>query len=361
MRPGHPDVPAENSGPSLVRPGIPPCSTQQIRAILAGIPRVELACLPTPLQEAKRLSEALGGPQVFVKRDDLTGVAFGGNKTRNLEFRLAAAVASGADAVVMELDQQSNSARQTAGCCNRLGLATILVLEGSEPAEVQGNLLVDHLLGADIRFAPSREEQARISREAVAELRRAGHHPCLLNDIPMFDEGSAIAYLESTCEILDALAKRGLAPDCLYMSSSGKGQAGQVLAQKLLGGFRVRGITATDEFDVPPRGAAIANRAARTLGLDVKVAPEDIVNDDAFVGDAYGTPSPAGNAAVRLFARMEGIILDPIYTGKAAAGMISHIRRGDFRREEVVVFVHTGGTPAIFTHNQLWLEQRARQ
>ena len=215
------------------------------------------------------------------------------------------------------LDQQSNSARQTVGCCSRLGKDTILILEGTMPESVQGNLLVDHLLGAEVRFASSRSEQVRMSRQAVSAARAAGRTPCLLNDIPMFDEGSAIAYLESTCEIVEALGSRGLEPDCLYMSSSGKGQAGQVLAQKLLGGFRVRGITATDEFDIPPRGAEIANRAARTLGLGVSVNLSDIENDTEFVGAAYGFPSEAGNEAVRLFTRTEGIILDPIYTGFA--------------------------------------------
>lgn len=336
-------------------------SIQGIRQAIARVPRVRLACLPTPLQEAEQLSETLGGPRIFVKRDDLTGVAFGGNKTRNLEFRLAAAKAMKTDVIIMELDLQSNSARQTVGCCNRLGMDTILVLEGDEPETIQGNLLVDLLLGADVRFASTRAEQERMSREALSEVRRSGRNPCLLNDIAMFDEGSAIAYLESTCEIVDSLQQQGLAPDCLYMSSSGKGQAGQVLAQKLIGGFKVRGITATDEFDIPPRGASIANRTARTLELDVSVADTDIINDDAYVGAAYGIPSDAGNEAVRLFARTEGIILDPIYTGKAAAGMIDHIRRGDFRRDEIVVFVHTGGTPAVFTHNHLWLDCQAGQ
>ncbi len=338
-----------------------PRALRQVRDVISAIPRVRLACLPTPLQEARNLSKLLGGPRIFVKRDDLTGVAFGGNKTRNLEFRLAAAQAMGADAIVMELDQQSNSARQTAGCCNRLGLDTVLVLVGSRPEPVQGNLLVNYLLGADVRYASSIAEQRRQSTEALAELRAEGRKPCLLNDIPMFDEGSAIAYLESTCEVVEALAEKGLEPDCFYMSSSGKGQAGQILAQMLLGGFAVRGITATDEFNIPPRGAEIANRTAHTLGLNVAVTPDDVINDAAFVGEAYGVPSAAGNEAVRLFARTEGIILDPVYTGKAAAGMIAHIRRGDFNREEIVVFVHTGGTPAIFTHNQLWLDNAARQ
>ena len=238
-----------------------PATTEEIRAVIANVPRVELACLPTPLQEARNLSNALGGPRIFIKRDDLTGVAFGGNKTRNLEFRLAAAKAFGADVIIMEVDQQSNSARQTAGCCNRLGMETILILEGSEPEVVQGNLLIDHLLGASVRFAASRSEQVRMSEAAVAEARAEGRTPCLLNDIPMFDEGSAIAYLESTCEICESLGSRGLAPDCLYMSSSGKGQAGQVLAQKLLGGFRVHGITRHGRVRHP--AAHCANREPR--------------------------------------------------------------------------------------------------
>lgn len=329
----------------------------EIRAMIAKVPRVSLACLPTPLHEAPRLAEALGGPRIFIKRDDLTGVAFGGNKTRNYEFRMAAAVALGADVLVIELDQQSNSARQTIGCANKLGMRTILVLEGARPDPVQGNLLVNYLLGADIRYAASREEQRRMSEAAVEEVRRAGQTPCLLNDLPMFDEGSAIAYLESAVEIVEALAAQDLEASALYMSSSGKGQAGHVLAKELLGAsFEARGVVATDEFDVPPRAADIANRAAATLGLDLRVGPDDFDNDGDFVGEAYGIPSEAGNEAVRLFARTEGIILDPVYTGKCAAGMIAHIRRGDFGSDDIVVFVHTGGTPAIFTHNALWLE-----
>ena len=207
------------------------------------------------------------------------------------------------------------------------------------------------------RNKPTRK--TRLAPSAYLPSLSSGRTPCLLNDIPMFDEGSAIAYLESTCEIIEALEARGLALDCLYMSSSGKGQAGQLLAQKLLGGFEVRGITATDEFDTPVRCAEIANRTARRLGINVTVAPEDVENDNAFVGEAYGVPSRAGNEAVRLFARTEGIVLDPIYTGKAAAGMIAHVRRGDFTRGVVLVFVHLGGTPATFAHNRLWLDSPA--
>jgi len=331
-------------------------SRDEVRAQLARLPRVSLACLPTPLHELPRLAAELGGPRLFIKRDDLTGAAFGGNKLRNLEFRMAAAGDMGADTIIVELDQQSNSARQTVAAANKLGMRTILILQGHMPEVVQGNLLVDFLLGADVRFAGTRDDQRRMAEAALDEVRAAGGTPCLLNDLPMFDEGSAFAYIESTLEILDSLDADGLTPSALFMSSSGKGQAGLELARALLGAdFAVRGISATDEFDdIPARTASIANRAAGTLDLPVRIAAEDVDNDRSFIGARYGVPSGAGNEAVRLFARTEGIILDPVYTGKCAAGMIAHIRRGDFGPDDIVVFVHTGGTPAIFTHNHLW-------
>jgi D-cysteine desulfhydrase/L-cysteate sulfo-lyase len=327
-----------------------------IRERIARVPRVAIALKPTPLQEAPNLSRALGGPRIFIKRDDLTGVALGGNKLRNLEFRLAHALPEKPDTVIVGLDLQSNSARQTVGACNKLGLKSVLVLVGSRPAQVQGNLLVDYLLGAEVHFAPDAAAQREMLDALAARVRRSGGRPHILNDNPMFDVGSAIAYLETTLEILEQFAAFGTRPTDIYMSSSGKGQAGIELAARLTNaGFKMRGITATDEFDVPPRTAAIANETAERLGLDVRVRPEEIDNDDRFVGPGYGVPNSEGIEATRLFAQTEGIILDPIYSGKAAAGMIGHIREGRVGRDGVVVFVHTGGTPAIFTWNELWL------
>ena len=188
--------------------------------------RAGSALTPTPLQEAPNLTRALGGPRIFIKRDDLTGVAFGGNKLRNLEFRLARTMAEKPDTVIVGLDLQSNSARQTIGACNKLGLKTILVLEGEKPDVVQGNLLVDYLLGAEVVFAPTREAQRATLDEQPRRVRAAGGRPHILNDNPMFDVASALAYLETTLEMLEQLAPMGVRPDALYMSSSGKGQAG---------------------------------------------------------------------------------------------------------------------------------------
>lgn len=342
-------------------PGAPTESFGAIRERIDRLPRVSIALRPTPLHEMPNLSRRLGGPRIFIKRDDLTGVAFGGNKLRNLEFRLAHALKgdpdTAPDTVIVGLDIQSNSARQTVGACNKLGLRTILVLEGARPNDAQGNLLVDHLLGAEVHFAPNPTEQRKMLDVLAERCRAAGGRPHILNDNPMFDVASAVAYLEVTLEIFDQMDALGVAPTDIYMSSSGKGQAGIVLAQRLAGRqFGMHGITATSEFAVPPRTAAIANEAARALGYDLVVEDGEIDNDPSFVGERYGVPSEAGNEAVRLFAECEGIILDPIYTGKAAAGMIGHIRAGRYSDNDVLVFVHTGGTPAIFTWNRLWLE-----
>jgi L-cysteate sulfo-lyase len=327
-----------------------------IRERIGRVPRVRLALIPTPLQEAPNLTRALDGPRILIKRDDLTGVAFGGNKLRNLEFRLARTMAENPDTVVVGLDLQSNSARQTIGACNKLGLKTILVLEGQKPDVVQGNLLVDYLLGADVVFAPTREAQRAALDESAQRVREAGGRPHILNDNPMFDVASALAYLETTLEMLEQLAPMGVQPDALYMSSSGKGQAGLVLGKRLTNaGHNVEGVTATDEFHVPSRTAAIANETLQVLGLDMRMTEDEIHNDMRFVGSGYGIPTEACVGAVKLFACTEGVILDPIYTGKAAAGMIAHIREGRYRKGDTLVFVHTGGTPAIFTWNTLWL------
>ena len=325
-----------------------------IRERIARVPRVRLALTPTPLEEAPNLSRILGGPRILIKRDDLTGVAFGGNKLRNLEFRLARTMAERPDTIIVGLDIQSNSARQTIGACNKLGLKTILVLEGRKPDVVQGNLLVDYLLGAEVLFAPTREAQRATLDEQAGRVRAAGGRPHILNDNPMFDVASALAYLETTLELLEQSIDAQ--PTALYMSSSGKGQAGLVLGKRLTNaGHAVHGVTATDEFHVPSRTAAIANETLGLLGLDMRVTEDEIMNDQSFVGAGYGIPSEASVEATRLFARTEGVILDPVYTGKAAACMIAHILDGRYARDDTLIFVHTGGTPAVFTWNSLWI------
>lgn len=333
-------------------------SPEELQERIAAIPRLAIAIRNTPLEEASNLSKLLG-PRVFIKRDDLTGVALGGNKLRNLEFRLAHMMKEQpeTDTVIVGLDLQSNSARQTVGACNKLGLRTVLVLEGRRPNQIQGNLLIDYLLGAEVHFASDRNEQRGMLDALAERVRGEGGLPHILNDNPMFDVASALAYIETALEVLAQLSTHGLAPTHFYMSSSGKGSAGILLAQKLLGAdFRMHAVTATDEFHLPSRTASIANQTLQRLGIDLEITEEDVINFEDFVGPGYGIPSEAGNEAVRLFGRSEGIVLDPIYTGKAAAGLVAHARAGLLGEDDIVVFVHTGGTPAVFNWNELWTD-----
>ena len=246
------------------------------------------------------------------------------------------------------------------GACNRLGLRTVLVLEGARPREVQGNLLVDYLLGAEIHFAPDRAEQRRMLDRLAEDCRQRGERPHILNDNPMFDVASAIAYLETTMEMIEQLRAAGTAPTVLYMSSSGKGQAGLELARKLWGGFRVHGVTATREYDVPARTAAIANETAATLGLDVRVRPEEVVNFDGFVGAGLRPPESGGQRGGPAVRAHRGPRPRPgLHRQVRGRPDRPRPRRAASPRRDTAVFVHTGGAPAIFTWSHLWTDEGA--
>ena len=236
-----------------------------IRERIAQVPRVRLALTPTPIEEAPNLSRALGGPRIFIKRDDLTGVAFGGNKLRNLEFRLARTMAEQPDTVIVGLDLQSNSARQTIGACNKLGPEDDPGA-GRRRSPKSCRAICWSIICSVPRWF-SRRRATRSARRSMSMRRRvraAGGRPHILNDNPMFDVASALAYLETTVEMLEQLERAGVQPTALYMSSSGKGQAGLVLGKRLTNaGHAVHGVTATDEFHVPSRTAAIANETLR--------------------------------------------------------------------------------------------------
>lgn len=328
-----------------------PLDTDGVRRLLASQERVSLACLPTPLQEAKRLSAHLGGPRIFFKRDDMTGLAFGGNKTRNLEFRMVQPVRAGADVLIMSLEITSNSARQTVACAVQLGMEVVLVLKGEEPPTEQGNLIVNRLLGAEVHYAADADAQRELVQRRRDELEREGRRPMVLTSEPIFDIGSALAYMESTVETLEQLRTRDVEPDLFYMTSGGKGQAGLVLAKRLMEApFLVHGVTVNYEYDVPPRTARIANDTLELLGLDVRIDASEVLSFGDHVGPGYGHPTEEAYDAMALVARTEGIVLDPIYTGKAFAALLDHIERGLVPRDATVVFVHTGGTPALFSH-----------
>jgi D-cysteine desulfhydrase/L-cysteate sulfo-lyase len=316
------------------------------------LPRIPLALTPTPLQDAPRLARELGIGRLLIKRDDLTGLAFGGNKTRNLEFRMAEAVSLGTDVFIAGLEAQSNSARQTTAAANILGMKTILVLHTDRGDwGWQGNPLVDRILGADVRWLEDGDPAVldQTLRDVAEEQRKLGLKPYVMNHAGAFALGSALAYLLCTLEIVEQTAALGLSPTHLYMTSGNKGHAGLVIGRKLLGAsFRTVAISQRRGDDRVPGALAGARDAAQALGWDVPLTEDDVESYDTYVGAGYGLPTPDGLAAIRLAARTEGLLLDPVYTGKAMAGLIDHARQGLIGKDDVVVFIHTGGLPALF-------------
>jgi len=331
----------------------------KLKARLSTIPRIRLAALPTPLEEAPRLAEALGGPRILIKREDLTGVAFGGNKIREFEYSLAPAVAQGCDILLNSAAAQSNQSRQTAAVAARLGLqCVILARQDAHAYPVQGNLLLCYLLGAEVLMvAPEQQKQAK--EELIQRLRAEGHRP--------YDTGydgavwRTVAYVDGFLELWEQVRQRSVEPAALYVCSGDHTHVGLVLGAKALGlDLRIVGIpysTRRDDAENAYHLALGANEGATALGLDIHFGPEDIETHVEFTGEAYGVPTAGTLEAIRLAARTEGLILDPVYTGKAMACLIAHIREGQFTRDDTVVFVHTGGTPGLFAyHTELGLQ-----
>ena len=333
---------------------------QVLRPRIGKIPRVSIGEFPTPLTELARLSRHLGGPRLFMKREDLSGLALGGNKTRLLEFRLAEAVDLRADVIIAGLEEESNSARQLTAAANRLGLRTVLLLRSDGAPSWQGNLLLDAILGAEIQFVPSSRDIDEAMREAAERERQRGHRPYVMNHAKFFGPGAALAGLEWTLESLEQLDRLGLRPTHFYLSSGGKCQAGMVLVQTMLGRpFRVIGIHAKPEASGPASTSRIANATAEVLGLDVRVDPGEVENRAEFGGPGFGISTPEGIAAIKLVARLEGILLDPVFTGKAMAGLLADVEAGRLTSGDVAVFVHTGGIPGLFTHAREFVVEAA--
>ena len=331
-------------------------SRAALQARIDALPRVRLAHLPTPLEHCPRLGAALGGVDVWIKRDDLTGLAFGGNKTRQLEFLFADILAAGADTVVAGAYTQSNWCRQITGAARRLGLEVALVLlHGERGPALQGNLLLDVLMGAEVTVVDldSMERLTPLLEAKGAELARAGRKPYVVRPFGL-DKLTlgALGYVNGALELDAQLDAAGIDPDFLYLCGANMTPAGMALGLRALG-RRARLVSVAPIVWSEPRAvdiARIAGAAAARLDLDVRIAPADIENHDEYIGERYGVVSEAGREALRLVARTEGIILDPVYSAKAMAGLIDHARTGRIAPGQTVVFVHTGGTPALFAY-----------
>lgn len=325
---------------------------------LARFPRVFLAHLPTPLEKLDRLSKELGGPEIWIKRDDCTGLSTGGNKTRKLEFLMAEALAMDADTVMTQGATQSNHARQTAAFAAKLGMACHILLEdrtGSNDANynANGNVLLDHLHGATTsKRAGGADMQAEM--EAVAERLRAEGRKVYLIPGGGSNATGALGYVNCAFELVSQANDRGLVIDHLVTATGSAGtQAGLITGLKALNagipllGIGVRAPKEKQEENV----YALAVKTAQKLGCPDVVSRADVVADSSYVGAGYGIPRADTLEAIRLFAQLEGILLDPVYSGKGAAGLIDYCRKGRFRKGERVVFLHTGGSAALFGYD----------
>ncbi len=321
-----------------------------------SVPRVRLAYLPTPIEELPRLSAALGGPRLLVKRDDLTGLAGGGNKTRKLEFSVGEALRQGADTLVTLGAVQSNHARQTAAAAARCGLRCVLVLGGTPPAAATGNLLLDRLLGAEVVFAGARTRE-EAAAEVIAAARAAGQRPFLI-PVGASDEIGAAGFVAAAEELAAQLEAQRLAVDRIVVASSSFGtQAGLCVGARALG---LRAQIAGIAIDAPgaelQAGVAdLAARTARRLGLDVRIAASEVIGFDGYLGGGYAVLGDPEREAILLGARHEGLLLDPVYTGRAMAGLLDLVRRGTFGKDETILFWHTGGTPALHAYGDALL------
>lgn len=332
----------------------PPLTPEDLRQCLARLPRVELAHLPTPLEEVPRFADRVGSSRIFIKRDDCTGLLFGGNKTRHNEFVLADAMQQGADVVVWGAGVQSNNCRQTAAACAKLGLECHLHLSrGHFQTDIQGNLLLDYLVGAKVEIVDAvigKELEALLKQRADA-CRAAGRKPYVW-DSARVKPIAAVSYLLCLIELLGQLRRQRLEPSAIYVSSAGSTGAGLALGKAVLGlACPVRSICPIRwPWNVREEMADIANRGAALLGLPHRLTADDIDACEDYVDPGYGLVSPAGREAIDLLARSEGILLDPVYTAKAMAALIDDQRKQRVPAGSLVVFIHTGGTPAVFAY-----------
>ncbi|MCW5699240.1 MAG: D-cysteine desulfhydrase [Rhodospirillales bacterium] len=324
---------------------------------LARFARERFAHLPTPLEPLTRLSEALGGPRLFIKRDDSTGLALGGNKTRKLEFLIAEAKDQGADTIISAGGVQSNHVRQTAAAAARSGLACDLVLTRIVPwndadYEKTGNVQLDELLGARIHIHPAATDRDAAMISLADQVHRRGGRPYII-PVGGSNATGALGYVNCAMELERQANDMGVVIDSVvHAASSGGTQAGLIAGFHAIGSrTRVIGI----DVDANPSETAatvwrVLTATCKKLGLTRPETDGVVVVEGGYAGDSYGLPTAAMVEAVTRLARTEGLVLDPVYTGKAMAGLIDLIAQGRFSGSDTVVFLHTGGTPALFAY-----------
>ncbi len=312
-----------------------------------NLPRVPLAHLPTAIEPLERISAQLGGPRIWIKRDDATGLAFGGNKTRKLEYLLADAESQGAKTVLTRGAVQSNHCRQTAASAARRGLGCILLLGGVAPHKTTANLLLDRLLGAEIHWAEDRDPETLLA-QLFKQAQEEDRHPYLVPYGGSNPLGAA-AYAAAMGEMIEQKIEFDR---IIFATSSGGTQAGMIVGADL---FQFSGIIQGISVDkqaveLSAHIATLSMETAEFLGQRLNLQPDEVIVEDGYLGGGYAVMSDIEKEAINLFAREEGILLDPVYTGRAAGGMMDLIKQGVIPPDERVLFWHTGGTPALFAY-----------
>jgi L-cysteate sulfo-lyase len=328
---------------------------------LSRFPRIRLGHLPTPLEPMDNLSSELGGPRIWIKRDDCTGLSSGGNKTRKLEFLMADARAKGADVVITQGATQSNHARQTAAAAAILGLGCEILLEDRTGSEIpaynfNGNVLLDQLHGAPVRKLKGGTDMAVAMERRASELRNEGLNPYIIPGGGSNEIG-ALGYVNCAFELLSQSNDEGLIIDHIVHATGSSGtQAGLVVGLAGLNsgipllGIGVRAPQEKQEqmvFD-------LAQKTSEFIGTGINISREQVVANCNYVGEGYGLPTPAMVDAVKLVAQTEGILLDPVYSGKGMAGLIDLVEKGHFNGCENIVFIHTGGSAALFGYPDIF-------
>jgi L-cysteate sulfo-lyase len=324
---------------------------------LSGFPRVTLAHLPTPLEHMPRLSEHMGGPQIYVKRDDCTGLATGGNKTRKLEYSMGEALQQGADTIITVGAVQSNHVRQTAAAACKLGMQCEVLLEHrvAEPTDLyrnSGNVLLDRIFGANLREYDKGTDFDAAMAEVADEVRAAGGNPYIIPGGASNPVG-ALGYVNCGVELLQQIDEAKL-PINHIVTASGSAGTHSGLAVGIRGAgsdLPILGIGVNAPQDVQEeRVYNLACETAELVGAPGVVSRDDIIADCNYIGEGYGLPTESMNEAVLMLARLEGLLFDPVYSGKALAGMIDYIRQGRFSQSDTLVFLHTGGAAGLFAY-----------
>ena len=331
----------------------------KLNEALDNLKRINLGVYPTPLHDVKNFSKILNGPRILFKREDLSGLAFGGNKTRMFEYSLAKAIDSNCDCVIAGAGVQSNYCRQLSAACAKYGLELYLFLlpvRGKDDFIKQGNVLLDYLAGANVKILEeySVEKEQKLAKELENSLRKKGRKPYIARDLGNGGIGlEASAYVKCLTEIIKQTEEEKIDFNYIFAASQDSTQGGLLFGAEFIeSDITIIGINPTREDNAVANICSVQEEISRELNLSPKFNLKNkVINLTDYAGEGYGIVSKGGIEAIKLVAKTEGIFLDPVYTGKAMAGLIDYIRKGKITKNDSVIFIHTGGNPALFAYN----------